>query len=305
MLLDPLVPKDFAGWFGRVVGVFRAEFGRLAVLATVPAVLTAAYLVALGAVRQSPQELQQRFAAAAASSPTRAVGTGDAFSIVFGRMLPIMLIFMVVMLVVGALFEGAGVFTVLRRANGQPASPGAALRFALPRVPAFVGWSMLGWLALIAAVGLPLLPGILAHVGALVVVGGLVSLVGGLLVAVTVFSSLFGVVLVERAGISRCRELIRDRFAATTGRVLVAGVIYVGYSILSGLLVSGVAALVGPGVIASVVQGAVVIPALVFQVAASLVTYAELRHHENRSVSTPTLAAELMASPAMPENAAR
>ena len=40
------------------------------------------------------------------------------------------------------------------------------------------------------------------------------------------------------------------------------------------------------------------VPAMVFQVAANLITYAELRFHENRSGSTRTLAAELVAPPA-------
>ena len=74
MLLDPLVPRDFAGWFGRVATLFRSEFGPLTLLAVVPAVLTAGYLVALNAVRQSPEEVQSRLAAVAAPSPTPTVG---------------------------------------------------------------------------------------------------------------------------------------------------------------------------------------------------------------------------------------
>jgi hypothetical protein len=294
MLLDPLVPRDFAGWFGRVFTLFRREFGRLALLAAVPAVLTAAYLIALNAVRQSPEEVQQRLAAVAASSPTHAVGAADAFGVVFGRMLPIILIFMVLMLAAGALYEGAGVFLVLRRASGQSVSTGAALRFACSRAPAFIGWNLLGGLTLAAVIALPVLPGVLGHVVPLVLAGAVISIVLAVLVGVAVFSSLFGVVLIERAGIPRCRELVRGRFAATTARMLVIGVIYTGYSVLTSLLVAGVAALVGAGLISSVVQALVTIPALVFQVSASLVTYAELRNHENRSVSTPTLAAELL-----------
>ena len=294
MLLDPLVPKNFAGWFERVIKLFRGEFGPLALLAAVPAVLTAAYLVALNAVRQSPEEVQQRLTAVAAASPTHAVGASDAFGVVFGRMLPIIVVFMVLMLVAGALYEGAGVFTVLRRASGQQSSTGAALRFALPRLPAFVGWNLLGGLLLTAAIALPILPGVLAHVLPLVIAGAVIAIGLAVLVGVAVFSSLFGVVLIERAGIPRCRELVRGRFAATTARMLVIGVIYIGYSVLTSLLVAGVAALVGAGLISSVVQALVTIPALVFQVSASLVTYAELRNHENRSVSTTTLAAELL-----------
>ena len=305
MLIDPLVPRSFTGWFGRVVGLCRQEFGRLATLAAGPVVITAAYLVALNAVRQSPEELRQRFAEAAASSPTGAVGPGDAFEIVFGRMLPIMSIFVVLLLVAGALYEGAGFFLVLRRAVDQPASADAALRFAVPRVLPFVGWTLLGGLVLTLVIAVPVLPGIFAHLGPLVAVGALVAVALGVLVGVTVFSSLFGVVLIERAGISRCRELIRGRFAATTGRMLVAALLYLGYSIAAGLIVSGVAAMIGAGLVTAVLQAVVMIPALVFQVAVNLVTYAELRNRENRSVTTRTLAAELSFSPAMAVRATR
>ena len=152
---------------------------------------------------------------------------------------------------------------------------------------------------------MPVLPGIFTHIRPLVAVGALVALALGVLVGVTVFSSLFGVVLIERAGISRCRELIRSRFAATTGRMLVAAVLYVGYSMVTGLIVSAVASVIGAGLITSVLQAVVMIPALVFQIAVNLVTYAELRNRENRSVSTRTLAAELSFSPAMAVRATR
>ncbi|HEX4246769.1 MAG TPA: hypothetical protein VH008_02810 [Pseudonocardia sp.] len=299
MLIDPLVPRTFGGWFGRVFGLCRREFGRLATLAAGPVVVTAAYLVALNAVRQSPEQLRQRFAEAAATSPTGAVGPGAAFEIVFGRMLPIMLIFVVLLLVAGALYEGAGFFLVLRRAVDQPTSTGAALGFAVPRILPFIGWTLLGGLMLVLVTAVPVLPGILLHIGPLVAVGALAATALGVLVGVTVFSSLFGVVLLDRAGISRCRELIRGRFVATCGRMLVAALIYLGYSIAAGLIVSGVAAVIGAGLVTAILQAVVMIPALVFQVAVNLVTYAELRNREKRAVSTRTLAAELISSPAM------
>jgi hypothetical protein len=59
------------------------------------------------------------------------------------------------------------------------------------------------------------------------------------------------------------------------------------------------------GLITSVLQAMVMIPALVFQIAVNLVTYAEPRNRENRSVSTHTLAAELSFSPAMAVRATR
>lgn len=87
--------------------------------------------------------------------------------------------------------------------------------------------------------------------------------------------------------------------------MLVAAVLYVGYSIVTGLIVSAVASVIGAGLITSVLQAVVMIPALVFQIAVNLVTYAELRNRENRSVSTRTLAAELSLSPAMAVRATR
>src|SRR5882757_11095620 len=179
-------------------------------------------------------------------------------------MLPIMLIFVVLLPVAGALYEGAGFFLVPRRAVDQPTSIGAAMSFAAPRVLPFIGWTLLGGLLLTLVIAVPVLPGIFTHIRPLVAVGALVALALGVLVGATVFSSLFGVVLIERAGIARCRELIRGRFAATTGRMLVAAVLYVGYSIVTGLIVSGVAAMIGAGLVTAVLQAVVMIPALVF-----------------------------------------
>jgi len=132
-------------------------------------VITAAYLVALNAVRQSPEELRQRFAVAAAASPTGAVGPGDAFEIVFGRMLPIMLIF-VYCCSWRRTVRGC---RVLPRAAPRRRSAGLRRRCpALRRAEgaAFVGWTVLGGLVLTLVIAVPVLPGIFTQIGPLVAV---------------------------------------------------------------------------------------------------------------------------------------
>jgi hypothetical protein len=164
---------------------------------------------------------------------------------------------------------------------------------------------LLGGLLLTLVIAVPVLPGIFTHIRPLVAVGALVALALGVLVGVD--RVLVAVrCCADRAGRDRAvPRADQGRFAATTGRMLVAAVLYVGYSIVTGLIVSAVASVIGAGLITSVLQAVVMIPALVFQIAVNLVTYAELRNRENRSVSTRTLAAELSLSPAMAVRATR
>src|SRR5882672_5451126 len=97
-VVDPLMAKGFPGWCSRVARVCRSDFGPLAKLAAVPAGLTFAQLV---------------------------VG-GD---------LPIVVVvFGLLMLLAMSLVASAGLFTVVRRANGEFAPWGAAVRFALSRM---------------------------------------------------------------------------------------------------------------------------------------------------------------------------
>ena len=63
---------------------------------------------------------------------------------------------------------------------------GAGVRFAASRLAALIGWSLAGGLLVAAAVGLPLLPGVLADSGPVVLAGAVVSVLVGLVVGIGV-----------------------------------------------------------------------------------------------------------------------
>jgi hypothetical protein len=163
-------------------------------------------------------------------------------------------------------------------------------------VPSLVGWGLLAGLIILVAVAVPLIPGFTLRVGALAGLGAVLGIALGV-AGVAVFASLFGVVLLERGGPRRCLTLLSGRFWATLGRVTVAGLLYAGYGLLVGLLTAWLSRALGMGgigsVVGSIVEAALLIPVWVYVTAVSLVTYAELRHRENRATSTRTLAAEL------------
>lgn len=174
-----------------------------------------------------------------------------------------------VLAVVGAVAACMSVHVVVAQANGEPADLGAALQFAGPRLLPFLGW---------AAVA-----GLLVGLGALLVLPAIYLVV--------VFgAALHGVVIIERRGIGRCFTLVNRRLVPTIGRmalVIGAGVVYLA---VVGVLTSGL----GPtSVAAVVVQGVLGALAGVVQIGIYVVTYAELRFHEQPWVRTPTLAAEL------------
>jgi cation transporter-like permease len=107
-----------------------------------------------------------------------------------------------------------------------------------------------------------------------------------------VLISLPGVVVVERDGLGRCFALIKNRWWATFGRLLVATVIGIVYY----ALVSFIAHAIGGGpnsAIAAIVQAVLLIPLTVATTAVIVVTYAELRSHQPDGAATGTLAAQL------------
>lgn len=294
-LNDPLVPVDFGGWFRRVFEVFRHSFGQLAQLAVLPALLVAGYLIAIDAARPALGDIQRELAESGVG-PGMSPSPMVAFEVIFGRLLPIMLVFLVLMVVVGAFYQGAAFYLAIRRADGGPGGIGEALRFAAPRVAPFIGWSLLAGIVSSLLFAVPVLPGVITQSAPLISLGVLVGLVLGAWFTVVVFGSLFGVVLLERAGLGRCFRLIKGRFWVTFGRLLVAGLIYLVYSFVLGLVTGVLTVLLGAGagpVVSALVEAVLMVPGLVYLVAVVIVTYAGLRHQENSTTSTRTLAAEL------------
>jgi len=173
-----------------------------------------------------------------------------------------------------ALFaQGASVYVVVRDAVARPVRAGEALSFAAGRALPLLGWSI---------------------VAGLLVLGGLVLLiVPGLYVIIVFAASFTGVVVIERRGIGRTFELVNRRFGPTLGRVLIALLAAIVYTLLADLVA---VALTAPETLTrALLQGLLQLPISLASVGVAVVTYAELRHHENPAVGAPALAAELEA----------
>jgi hypothetical protein len=281
---DPLVPADLGGWFARVFGVLRRSFARVLLLQGV--VLLAAGVIELVTVQSLINNLAS---SASALEAAGALGQTDdpsrlspaivgAFASLFS---PVTVIAWLAFMIIAVFAQAASWYVVVGDAAGERTSVGNALRLSARRVLPLLGWGLIA--NLLAAVGFVLL------------------LVPGLYLMIVFGSTLVGVVVVERRGIGRCFALLKGRFWATTGRLLLAGVIVGGYSVVVSLVVTPlVVGLASNGldltsglVMAMLVNLVLSIPLGAVMVAVVVVTYAELRGHERRGVSTSTLAAEL------------
>ncbi len=232
--------RSFSGWCGRVTRVLRSDFGPLAKLAAIPAAVTFAQLLA-----------------------------GESPLVEFG--------FGLLMLLAISLAFGAGLFTVVRRANAEYAPWGSALRFGLRGLPRLIGWTLVFVCLMVPLVVLALLPGFGTNSPVLLNGGSVLAAVLAMSVGGAIYAATLGAVLVEGQGLGRGLGLLRGRWTATCLRMLLLGGLSWAYSEASAWLVTQVADAVGPGWIASLVQAVLTIPALVLQIVVMAVTYAELR----------------------------
>jgi hypothetical protein len=173
---------------------------------------------------------------------------------------------------VGAFVWGAAVFVAIRDAAGRPATAAQGLRFAAQRALPLMGW----WLV----------------AGLLISVGLAMLLVPGLYLMVLFYASLLAVVVVERRGIGRCIELSSGRFWPTTGRLLIAGLVYA----LVGLVADSIGDWPLPGfagvALGELSRAGLMVPVNVMLTGVAVVTYAELRRHDD-GCATSALAAHL------------
>jgi hypothetical protein len=301
LLRDPVVPTDLGGWGQRIVRRFRGDFRPLAALAVIPAGCGFGYQLLLDALRPTPLEIRQQMAAAAATAPGGVVAPGTIFGIQFGPMVPAMVGFVAVSVVVSGLVQGSGYYMVLRRANGQPANLGPALRSAARRLPAYSGWLALTGAVLVAVVGGLMMIALTTTVPVLqlcVPIAALLVLLGYLVVVFIPFS---GVMFVERRSVAGCFALSKGQLWATLVRALVIGVVVAGYLLAMNLMVKlllapfgGVRALGRPGlVVVHLLAGSLSVPLTVFVTVATLVSYAGLRFHHDPATRVRTLASEI------------
>lgn len=258
---DPLVATDLSGWFERIVSAVRRGLAPLLVLqggyAAVSAVFQLLYADKL-------TELTK----VSTAGPQAAMPQLEA---VAGSLVLPGLALMLISLLVTA----ASMWVIIRQAaDGVAPSVGRSLAFAGRRMPLLTAWAIAGFL--------------------LVMIGFMLFLIPGIFLMIVFLGGLLGVVVVERRGIDRVFPLVLRRFPATLGRALLLVLALVVYSGLVNVLVSGI----GPGpdsFIGAVLGAALGIPLGLAQAAFFVVTYAELRHHENPEVGTPRLAAEMEA----------
>jgi len=251
---DPLVPSSFSEWFSKVVGVVSRSWQPLVLIQLVAALPG----LVLGGVAQG-----------LAGDPGR-LGTPEAAGLATGLSIGALLAVLIAV-VFGLFAQGASVFVAVRDAVGRPTKAGEALSFAAGRALPLFGWGLLAALMLL--------------------VGFLLLVLPGLYLAIVFGAALTGVVVIERQGIGRTFALVNRRFWPTAGRLVVVVLIALVYNVLVGLLTAAVA---GTNTFASTLLSAVLtLPVSLASVGVAIVTYAELRHHEDPSVGSPTLAAQM------------
>lgn len=301
MLNDPLVPLDLGGWFKRVFGVMARNHRTSLGLVAVPAGVYLVGLIAIIAAMPTEASLDRRIASATrvAEAAGEEVDRAGVMWSTFGPLLAVILIFTVVFFLVVAMYLAGSFHLAARAADGQPSTVIQAVQFARPRMLPLIGWYALTNLVVVCTCLVVMLPGLLAGDGRLVAIGVICWLPVAFVVMVVFGAVLLGVVVVERGGPSRAFALLRPRFWPTLGRLMLASLLYM---VWGGLMNTAMvpfnsaleAATVGVSlVVGAVVQSVLLVPALMFVAAVGVVTYAELRHREDRSVGTGALAAQL------------
>lgn len=178
---------------------------------------------------------------------------------------------MALVLLAGALGQAASVFVVIRDAAGEPFVAADARRFAVTRLLPLLGWGLVA--------------------GVLTVFGYLALVLPGLYLTVVFLAALVGVVCVEREGIVRAFTLVNRRLWPTTGRMALVALTGGCYVSASGWVVSVLTA--EASLREMLLSYAVNIPLSMALVGVYVVSYAELRFHEQPRTLTPRLADEI------------
>ncbi|MDT7580233.1 MAG: hypothetical protein QOK35_1497, partial [Pseudonocardiales bacterium] len=174
--------------------------------------------------------------------------------------------------VVFALFaQGASVFVAVRDAVGRPAKAGEALSFAAGRALPLFGWGLLA--------------------GLMLVIGFLLLVLPGLYLAIVFGAALTGVVVIERQSIGRTFALVNRRFWPTAGRLATVGLLALLYNLVVGFVVGAVAG--QTTFVGTLLTSILALPVSLASVGVAVVTYAELRNHENPAIGSPALAAQM------------
>jgi hypothetical protein len=203
---DPLVSADFASWWRRSFAIVRRGWRPLALVQVVTAVPALALLIPA----QLYVDLASRDLAAQAAGESMA-GLGGFLAASGVSVLAIL-----VASLVYAFGTLAGVRLVVDVALGREARAGRAMRHVLRRLPALIGWSLLGALLAVVAVLACFVP--VLYVGAVLT----------LLPVVVLFE--------PGGGISRCFQLFNTDLGAAVGRVATIAALGLGTSVVFTVL---------------------------------------------------------------------
>ncbi|GAA5158763.1 hypothetical protein GCM10023321_38950 [Pseudonocardia eucalypti] len=268
---DPLIPVDLGGWLDRSIQLIRRSFWPLTLIALIA---LGAIVVAAGVIAGVTLAVVQGVPNLPEALVTVPIGVGA-----------------LVTIGVFAVGQGAMVGVAVTDAAGRRMDIGEALRLGARRALPLTGWWALGALA--------------------IAVGAVLLIVPGMYLGVVLGASLTCVVVIERAGIGRCFELVKDRFWATFGRLVLAWLLQQAYQLVAQLVLMiplGIGfGLIGLGnagtspgalgfvlfALAGVLLLAVMIPMPVISTAMTVVTYAELRGRQQPGATAGLLAEEL------------
>lgn len=270
---DPLIARDLGGWFSRWLRATRRSFWRL----TGVVLLAALALAVLAGV----------LAGALAALPISTTTQPDLVGVLVMGVPTTLVGLAIIAVVVTA--QAAMVNIIVTDAAGRRLGMREAFTLGVRRTIPMTLWWVVATLA--------------------VFVGLLLLVVPGLYLLTVVNATLTCVVVIERAGPERCFHLINRRFWATLGRLLLGWLVLQAYYYVAIIVFSvplgGIASLpaaagwsqqaagIGVAVLVVPMMAAVIIPYVVANTAITVITYAELRGHEQPDATAGLLADEL------------
>jgi hypothetical protein len=286
-----LIATDLSSWFGRSFEVFKRSWWRMSqiwllfcAVALVAFAGAFAFPFLLGGARLNSQ------------GPS---GTGADITYRPGD--PLFAVWIALLVVAGLLAvlglcwaQAASTYAVITDAAGRRAPFGETMRFGIRRAAPLGGWWLLATVAF--------------------VVGFVLLVVPAFYLGVVLGASLSYVVVVERAGARRCFDLIRNRWWATAGRLLLSSLLinvvqfalqivwFVVLIPLMFLMQAGDSMVIVAIVLGSVISLVLIAVTIGLSAAATtamgLITYTELRGRETPGITTAQLAQEIGAAPA-------
>lgn len=273
----------------------------LTAFAAVLALLEVAFRTTSELTTPRLQDIGRRLIVAGAHTPEHIVDRWTVVRIIYLPMIPTFVIFLLLLSVANAFCCGGAYYRAVRQANGQPTPVVTALRAATPRVLPLIGWYLLAFASTALAFGALTLPGTVTGNPWLNIIGPITAGLLILVAMIVVLPTIIGVVFLEQRGLRRCIQLVKGRFRLAAGRTLIAGVaIGLYFAATAGVMTlllkpfGGTDTLLFPySVIEYLINALLHVPLFGVTIAATLITYTELRFREDPTITTRTLASDV------------